>query len=513
MENHMRSYKNRGKDIEDLRRRRNEVNVELRKNKREDNLLKKRNIDLNSESDVENENLDLQMALDHLPSLVMAAMNPNLDEKFKAIKMARMLLSSNNNPPIDKLIEAGILPALIDALRYSEASNLQFEAAWALTNIASGTAIQTRKVVDEGAVPLLIQLLESQNENVSEQALWALGNIIGDGPDLRDYVLENGILNRLLNILNQHSSPSFLRNLSWVIVNMTRNKDPPLRCDVLNTILPMLYTLLTVSQDTIVFIDVFWAISYITDHGNDRIQKVIDSDIVKIIIPYLEHEDIKIQTPALRVIGNIVTGTDEQTQFVLDLEVLKFFPMFLSHKKEKIIKEALWFLSNITAGRMDQIQTLIDHDLLPKVIKHLSEGVYQLQKEASWVISNMTLNGSQEQVEYLLNQDVIEPICRMLVAKDNQILQILLEALLRIFQFCPDKQQSIADTIEKCGGLDIIEALQEHENEQIYKLAFEIIDKYFESNSDLPELVPQANETSFGFNASNNPQSDQPFNF
>ena len=44
------------------------------------------------------------------------------------------------------------------------------------------------------------------------------------------------------------------------------------------------------------------------------------------------------QTAALRAVGNIVTGTDEQTQAVLDNGALHHFPTLLSHPKEKIRK-------------------------------------------------------------------------------------------------------------------------------------------------------------------------------
>lgn len=44
------------------------------------------------------------------------------------------------------------------------------------------------------------------------------------------------------------------------------------------------------------------------------------------------------QTAALRAVGNIVTGTDEQTQVVLNCDVLYHFSNLLTHPKEKINK-------------------------------------------------------------------------------------------------------------------------------------------------------------------------------
>lgn len=53
-----------------------------------------------------------------------------------------------------------------------------------------------------------------------------------------------------------------------------------------------------------------------------------------------------LQTAALRAVGNIVTGTDEQTQIVLSCDALSHFPSLLTHPKEKINKVSLSLMTD-----------------------------------------------------------------------------------------------------------------------------------------------------------------------
>lgn len=127
-----------------MRRRRNEVTVELRKNKREETILKRRNVpNIDSNTD-EDDQISNAINLKKLAEAAADSSKP--EQQLAAVQAARKLLSSDKNPPINDLIKSDILPKLVACLKQHEDTMLQFEAAWALTNIASGTSDQTNQV-------------------------------------------------------------------------------------------------------------------------------------------------------------------------------------------------------------------------------------------------------------------------------------------------------------------------------------------------------------------------------
>ena len=80
------------------------------------------------------------------------------------------------------------------------------------------------------------------------------------------------------------------------------------------------------------------------------------------------HSSTSVQTPALRSVGNIVTGDDLQTQVVIASGALPALLSLLSSPKDGIRKEACWTISNITAGNSTQIQAVIDANIIAPLI-------------------------------------------------------------------------------------------------------------------------------------------------
>ena len=65
-----------------------------------------------------------------------AMMSADPEAQFKSTLEVRKMLSKEKDPPVREVLSAGLLPRLLHLLATGE-PKLQFEAAWAVTNIAS----------------------------------------------------------------------------------------------------------------------------------------------------------------------------------------------------------------------------------------------------------------------------------------------------------------------------------------------------------------------------------------
>ena len=232
---------------------------------------------------------------------------------------------------------------------------------------------------------------------------------------------------------------SLLRNGAWLLSNLCRGK-PRVALYKLKPALPVLARLLTCCQDDEdTLADALWAVSYLSDGEQANIDAVLSTHAVGLdrsyhqddddgdddvdgadeemakakaegshgtgvgrgsgrggssagglarrLVSLLTHRAVAVQTPALRCVGNLVTGDDASTDALVRLpnalqalkELITATPMsqrghvYSRSSTSKaafaaLKKEACWALSNVTAGTESQIQAVLDCELMPPLL-------------------------------------------------------------------------------------------------------------------------------------------------
>jgi len=306
---------------------------------------------------------------------------------LEEVRVMRQSLSRDNDPPIQEAIDRGLVPLYISYLEEMVWPDLQYEACWALTNIASGTTEQTRVVVEHGAVESFVGLLRCAARAVAEQAVWGLGNIAGDSPEFRDAVLSANAMQELITVFVEAPPPAgqpkkrqragghrLVRNLCWSLANMCRGKpEPPL--SLLQPLLQNMKDLLHISavED---LAETCWACAHIADGPPDRPRCLVELGIVPRLVELLEHDSPSVRTPAMRAISNIANAQDADVQAVLDAGFLPVVMRLLRDGKTSIRKDACKALASILSGTPAQVQQVlsIQREVCDEVVDDAQSG-------------------------------------------------------------------------------------------------------------------------------------------
>lgn len=400
----------------------------------------------------------------------------SLFSQVAGLKKIDSLLSKQQDPPIQRVIESGVLPKLVELISIESDNELQLLATHTLTNVAVGTSEHVEELVKLGAIPSLVHLLGSVHTGLSLNTAWALRNIAGDAPHFRDLVLQAGIMQPLLMLLEDNDKATDLESVRthvWLLSNLCRGTPKP-DFDLVSPSLPILKRLLY-HNDGEVLIDTCWALSYLCEDTYAPSTQVLtnafsNSDVCR-LVELAEHPNKDVQLAALRVMGNFVAGNESQTQLIIDNGALPCLLSLLSSTstKEIIRQETCWLISNIAAGTEDQIQAMIDSGILCIVASLLSHVDSVISWEALGVLTRATAYGGSKQIKYLIEQGCINSMLELLRREDNdaETIRLVLEALDNVSQVSTedtDGESHIKSILDAIDSRRMIEELQPHDN-------------------------------------------------
>ena len=131
---------------------------------------------------------------------------------------------------------------------------------------------------------------------------------------------------------------------------------------------------------------------------------------------------------------------------------------------------------------------------------------FDIKKEAAWSISNATSGGSPEQIKYLVSQGCIKPLCDLLTCNDPRLVTVALEGIENVLKAgelesaANNGQNPYTTFVDEAEGLDKLEQMQTHQNEDVYKKAMHILETYFGLDDEEDEqLAPEAGQQGFVF--------------
>ena len=148
---------------------------------------------------------------------------------------------------VDDIVD--LMPRFVELLS-SEHQAVVTEAASVVANIAASPGENSSsRVIDSGAVPLLIKLLGStDNNDLKDHAALALGNVAIGSAQARNHVIDSDGLEPLLKVMDdfvegQSTSARVLNSTVWTVSQLCRAVPRP-SVEVLRPVLPVLTQLL-----------------------------------------------------------------------------------------------------------------------------------------------------------------------------------------------------------------------------------------------------------------------------
>jgi hypothetical protein len=425
-------------------------------------------------------NMDNALHLQNLPLWCNILFNNHKTDILKtlgALTNIRQLCSQPDckeiGTIISEIIKNGILPMLVEYSQLSEQSNIQTEALWIITNLASGNAEDTKAVVESGIIPIIVKFLENAsnthvfkievNDHVLELSLSIVSNIINDSnPSYRENFMNINILPIICRIAQTSKNLQILIEcLSCFSAIISGKPD----FSLVKECIPIVANIMNAYSKNVHILKegvvIFSNIGEDDFNCTERADSLLNAKVLPILLICLQSKSTRYF--ATKVISNLVSGPNDHTSMVIQSGCVPFMMLILKSKstENELKNEILFAFSNIAGGSIEQSYYLQVEGVFKKVIKMTLKVDFALQIQCAWVISNALEHRDRDLTEQLISFDICKTICYLLSNKhDSRVLIALLVATGSLLACGEHKKTGVnkyAELVEESGCLEKIE--------------------------------------------------------
>mmetsp|Transcript_28585 Transcript_28585/g.51816 ORF Transcript_28585/g.51816 Transcript_28585/m.51816 type:complete len:598 (+) Transcript_28585:45-1838(+) len=367
------------------------------------------------------------------------AIRSNEGQQLIGLGELRKALGAVLNPPMQEAIEAGAAGLLAETLGTSDPSGAflpsQLEAAWCLTQLASGNSSQTRLLVEAGAVDAALEVLLSprlaESHELCERCLMLLANVAGDADrSLRDQLLGQGVVGIMGNLFEQMQMPAFaawsgrareevLRALTWLMSSLCRGRS---NLEELDCAFDYFSQVIQGTNDAEMKSSALWGLCHLLEGSSEdgdacaHAARMLSAGFEqgKVPKPPAAHPLLQslvesmratgdrrstLPTAALRLAGLLVSLSDP---FFTDALIASgpflqalHADLVDGHADGQVQRDAAWVLGNIAAGSPDQAKQLSSITGLVEALCCACErsSHAQVRSECMWAIANLAKHG------------------------------------------------------------------------------------------------------------------------
>uniref|UniRef100_A0A914HHY2 RING-type domain-containing protein n=1 Tax=Globodera rostochiensis TaxID=31243 RepID=A0A914HHY2_GLORO len=253
--------------------------------------------------------------------LVNQAKSSDPNERLAAVSRIGLLLWNGANldeVAIAEFVSIGAVPVLVNCLESTD-DRLLVAAAWTLMNI---TNVKAREVFEAGAVPPFVKLLQSEDMEVCVCTAMALANITAASDDRALAVIEAGALPPLVKLL-QSENMELCKQIAWALTNITDASDDLALAVVEAGALPLLVKLLQ-SPDMDLCESTAWTLKNIAAASDDLALAVIEAGALPPLVELLQSQnqeanDEEITFKVLNGIKKVLNNAQNRREKVIEL--------------------------------------------------------------------------------------------------------------------------------------------------------------------------------------------------
>mmetsp|Transcript_14596 Transcript_14596/g.30708 ORF Transcript_14596/g.30708 Transcript_14596/m.30708 type:complete len:780 (+) Transcript_14596:290-2629(+) len=219
------------------------------------------------------------------------------------------------------------------------------------------------------------------------------------------------------------------------------------------------------------------------DDNDNILRAVFNSRLAESIIDGLEDPSYVMVLRSLRVIGHIVSGSNENAQAMIDAGLMPKMQALLSQDSNEptlqlVKKEACYVLTNIAGGTDEQTNELLKKGILNRVIELAYSSNRGLREEAIWVIANV-VSSLDEHVISAVESGALEALYNFLSDGDAKNVAFVLQSIENILEVGTETGKTYAQKVVNMDGLEALERLASSQNMTVQQRANEVLKRFF----------------------------------